>query len=65
MKLAVSETKKENSEIPIGIAGDLCGDQKSIEFFYSIGANNITCQSSIVPIARLCSAQAVINAPKS
>lgn len=65
MKLAASEAKKEKSDIPVGIAGDLCGDQKSIEFFYSIGANSITCKSTVVPIARLCSAQAVINSTKS
>lgn len=65
MKLAASEAKKEKNDISVGVAGALCGDPKSIAYFYSIGANNITCASTIVPIARLCSAQAVINAPKS
>lgn len=61
MKICVDEAKKARNDIPVGVAGDLCGDPNSIAYFYSIGANYISCQSKLVPIARLCSAQAVIK----
>ena len=46
----------------LGIEGRHCADPDSIKFFYKIGAKSITCAPSVVPIARLCAAQAVISA---
>ena len=64
MELCIKDAKEANSNISVGIGGPLCGDSKSISFFHSIGANYIICPSTVVPIARLCSAQAVIESQK-
>ncbi|OHT09140.1 phosphoenolpyruvate-protein phosphotransferase [Tritrichomonas foetus] len=61
MKICVKDSKATKSDISVGAAGPLCGDPRSIAFLYSIGTNYITCPSTVVPIARLCSAQAVIK----
>jgi pyruvate,orthophosphate dikinase len=62
IKLAVDKARKCNPDIEIGVAGDVCSDPVSIAFLYRTGVSSITCDFAAVPIARLCSAQAVISA---
>jgi pyruvate,orthophosphate dikinase len=62
VKIAIDKAKQSNPAIEIGVCGELSGDPKSIAFFYEVGVQSITCDYAAVPIARLCSAQAVISA---
>ena len=62
IKLCVNNAKSKASEADIGVAGDLCSDPRSIAFFFDAGVSSITCDYAVVPIVRLCSAQAIIAA---
>jgi pyruvate,orthophosphate dikinase len=62
VKMAVKKAKQSNPAIEIGVCGEMSADPKSIAFFYEVGVQSITCDYAAVPIARLCSAQAVITA---
>jgi pyruvate,orthophosphate dikinase len=62
IKIAVDKARASSPEIEIGVAGDVCSDPVSIAFLYRTGISSITCEFAAVPIARLCSAQAVISA---
>jgi pyruvate,orthophosphate dikinase len=62
VKIAVTKAKQSNPTIEIGVCGEMSGDPKSIAFFYEVGVQSITCNFADVPIARMCSAQAVITA---
>ncbi len=61
IKIAVTEGKKQNKKIKLGICGEHGGDPKSIYFCSKIGLNYVSCSPYRVPIARLAAAQAEIN----
>jgi pyruvate,orthophosphate dikinase len=65
IKIAVDKARKQSPDIEIGVAGDVCADPVSIGFLYRTGVSSITCDFAAVPIARLCSAQAVITATQT
>ena len=58
ISIAVSEGKKQNKKIKLGICGEHGGDPKSISFCSKAGLNYVSCSPYRVPIARLASAQA-------
>ena len=58
MKLAVSEGRKTNPDLKIGICGEHGGHPGSIAFCHSIGLTYVSCSGPRVPIARLAAAQA-------
>ena len=58
MKLAVSEGRKTNPELKIGICGEHGGHPGSIAFCHKIGLTYVSCSGPRVPIARLAAAQA-------
>ena len=58
MKLAVSEGRKTNPELKIGICGEHGGHPGSIAFCHKIGLSYVSCSGPRVPIARLAAAQA-------
>ncbi|MBF0312332.1 MAG: pyruvate, phosphate dikinase [Oligoflexia bacterium] len=60
MKHTVTEGKKANSKIHIGICGEHGGDPKSINFCHTIGLDYVSCSPFRVPIARLAAAQAAL-----
>ena len=61
VEIAVSNGKKQNKNIKLGICGEHGGDPKSINFCSKIGLNYVSCSPYRVPIARLAAAQAEIN----
>jgi pyruvate,orthophosphate dikinase len=58
MKLAVSEGRKTNPDLKVGICGEHGGHPGSIAFCHSIGLTYVSCSGPRVPIARLAAAQA-------
>ena len=58
MKLAVSEGRKTNPELKVGICGEHGGHPGSISFCHQIGLTYVSCSGPRVPIARLAAAQA-------
>lgn len=51
--------REANSDLHLGICGEHGGDPKSIEFFYKVGLDYVSCSPFRVPIARLTAAQCV------
>jgi pyruvate,orthophosphate dikinase len=62
MKMAVTLGRETRPGLSCGICGEHGGDPASIKFFNSIGINYVSCSPFRVPIARLASAQAAIQA---
>jgi len=58
MKLAVTEGRKTNPDLKVGICGEHGGHPGSIAFCHSIGLTYVSCSGPRVPIARLAAAQA-------
>ena len=61
VKMASDKGKKINKKIELGICGEHGGEPNSIEFFYSVGLDYVSCSPYRVPTAILASAQAVLN----
>ena len=61
IKIAVSNGKKQNKNIKLGICGEHGGDPKSIMFCSEAGLNYVSCSPYRVPIARLAAAQAEVK----
>ena len=49
--------------LKLGVCGEHGGDPESIDFFYRVGLDYVSCSPYRVPIARLAAAQAVIANP--
>jgi pyruvate,orthophosphate dikinase len=49
-------------DLKLGVCGEHGGDPESIDFFYRVGLDYVSCSPFRVPIARLAAAQAVITA---
>ena len=64
IKHAVTEGKKTNENIHVGICGEHGGEPKSIEFCHKVGLDYVSCSPYRVPIARLASAQAALKNSK-
>lgn len=61
VKTAVDLGRATKSDLKTGICGEHGGDPASIEFFYKVGLNYVSCSPYRVPIARLAAAQAVLK----
>ncbi len=61
MEMAVTEGRKANANLEIGICGEHGGDPESVEFCHLLGLNYVSCSPFRVPIARLAAAHAAIN----
>ena len=57
---AVSRGRATKPELKLGVCGEHGGDPESIDFFYRVGLDYVSCSPFRVPIARLAAAQAVI-----
>ena len=57
IKHAVSDARKSNPKIKIGICGEHGGDPKSIAFFKKCGLDYVSCSPFRVPTAILCTAK--------
>jgi pyruvate,orthophosphate dikinase len=56
---AVERGRSTRPDIKRGICGEHGGDPESIDFFYRVGLDYVSCSPFRVPIARLAAAQAV------
>ena len=64
IKIAVSNGKKNNKKIKLGICGEHGGDPVSIDFCSKTGLDYISCSPYRVPIARLAAAQSELKKVK-
>jgi pyruvate,orthophosphate dikinase len=51
-----------NKKLKLGVCGEHGGDPESIDLFYRVGLDYVSCSPFRVPIARLAAAQAIITA---
>jgi pyruvate, orthophosphate dikinase len=58
---AVTRGRATRPELKLGVCGEHGGDPDSIDFFYRVGLDYVSCSPFRVPIARLSAAQAVIS----
>ncbi|EQC45815.1 pyruvate, phosphate dikinase [Bacteriovorax sp. BSW11_IV] len=61
VKHAVTEGKKVNPNMHMGICGEHGGEPKSVEFCHHAGLDYVSCSPYRVPIARLAAAQAALR----
>lgn len=61
VKVGVTLAKRTNPNIHLGICGEHGGDEKSIEFFSSVGLDYVSCSPYRVPSAILASAKAAVK----
>jgi pyruvate, orthophosphate dikinase len=60
VEMAVERGRETRPDIKLGVCGEHGGDPESIDFFYRVGLDYVSCSPFRVPIARLAAAQAVI-----
>ncbi|HMC41170.1 MAG TPA: pyruvate, phosphate dikinase [Acidimicrobiales bacterium] len=58
---AVARGRATRPDLKLGVCGEHGGDPESIDFFYRVGLDYVSCSPFRVPIARLAAAQAVIS----
>ncbi|OWZ83073.1 pyruvate, phosphate dikinase [Natranaerobius trueperi] len=58
---AVDKASRTKPGIKLGVCGEHGGDSQSIEFFYKVGLNYVSCSPFRVPVARLSAAQAALK----
>lgn len=61
MKLAITDGRKKNANLKVGICGEHGGHPESIQFCHSIGLNYVSCSGPRVPVARLAAAHAKLG----
>ncbi len=61
VKLGVEGGHKANEKIICGVCGETGGDPDSIQMYYDLGLDYVSCSPYRVPIARLAAAQAKIR----
>jgi pyruvate, orthophosphate dikinase len=62
MEIAVTEGRKENPELHLGICGEHGGDPESVATCDKLGLDYVSCSPFRVPTARWAAAQAVLGA---
>jgi pyruvate,orthophosphate dikinase len=62
---AVARGRSTKPDLKLGVCGEHGGDPESIDFFYRVGLDYVSCSPFRVPIARLAAAQAVVNNPST
>ncbi|MGE3619862.1 MAG: pyruvate, phosphate dikinase [Acidimicrobiia bacterium] len=65
VRLGVERGRATDPTLKLGVCGEHGGDPESIEFFYSVGLDYVSCSPFRIPIARLAAAQAVLGAASS
>ena len=64
MDMAVKAGRETNPKLEVGICGQHGGEPQSIEFCHLIGLDYVSCDPTLVPVARLAAAQAQIRHPR-
>jgi pyruvate,orthophosphate dikinase len=65
VQLAKEKGRIVNPKLKVGICGEHGGDPHSIQFFYKIGLDYVSCSPFRVPIARLAAAQAELRSART
>ncbi len=58
---AISQSRKVNPSIKIGICGEHGGDPASIRFLVDAGVDYVSCSPPRIPVARLISSQILLD----
>lgn len=53
IRIAITKIKAKTSSVKLGICGEHGGDEESMDFFYNMGFDYVSCSPYRVPIARL------------
>jgi pyruvate,orthophosphate dikinase len=61
MRIAVTQGRKTNPQLKLGICGEHGGEPSSVEFCHELGLNYVSCSPYRVPVARMVAAQAVVR----
>jgi pyruvate, orthophosphate dikinase len=61
VKLAAERGRQTKPGLKLGVCGEHGGDPESIDLFYNLGLNYVSCSPFRVPVARLAAAQAIIR----
>jgi len=61
MRIAVTDGRKTNPQLKVGICGEQGGEPASVEFCHELGLNYVSCSPYRVPVARIVAAQAVVR----
>jgi pyruvate,orthophosphate dikinase len=65
VKMASELGRKARPDLKLGVCGEHGGDPASVEFFYGVGLDYVSCSPFRVPIARLAAAQASLKDAKN
>jgi pyruvate,orthophosphate dikinase len=65
VRICVERGRSTKPKLKIGVCGEHGGDPESIEMFYRLGLNYVSCSPFRVPIARLAAAQAIVGSAES
>ncbi|GBU21875.1 pyruvate, phosphate dikinase [Fibrobacteres bacterium R8-0-B4] len=65
VRYGVERGRDIRHNLKVGVCGEHGGDPASVEFFYGLGLNYVSCSPFRVPIARLASAHAEIKAKRA
>ncbi|MGA9279246.1 pyruvate, phosphate dikinase [Ilumatobacter sp.] len=61
VRLGVERGRSTKKKLKLGVCGEHGGDPESIDLFYRVGLDYVSCSPFRVPIARLSAAQAVLR----
>ena len=64
IKIAVEKGREANPNIDLGVCGEHGGDPESIQKFFDLGLDYVSCSPYRVPVARLAAAQATLRSKK-
>jgi pyruvate,orthophosphate dikinase len=62
VRIGVERGRSTDKKLKLGVCGEHGGDPESIDLFYRVGLDYVSCSPFRVPIARLSAAQAIISA---
>ncbi len=65
VKLGAERGRKTRADLELGVCGEHGGDPDSIELFWDVGLDYVSCSPFRVPIARLAAAQAIVGSPSA
>jgi pyruvate,orthophosphate dikinase len=65
VRLAAERGRDAKPKLKLGVCGEHGGDPESIDLFYRVGLDYVSCSPFRVPIARLAAAQAILGSPTS
>ncbi len=64
VRMATKRGRAVRKNLKVGICGEHGGDPESVQFFYNLGLNYVSCSPYRVPVARLAAAQARLSVPE-